>query len=476
MSATSVSVVQPAGTARSPTRDPLSAHLLTAGVVAILAFLLIRGSESLTQTIQARWPELLFWTALVFLVNLFPIAVGDLRLTLDVPILLAVAFLYSGEVGAISALLGAIDLREIRREVGVSRAVFNRAQVALSILVAGSAFHLTATGLDPWTRAIAAAALALTLEYAVNVFLVTLLFFSLRGTTGIKIPRVFSVGKPGQFLATYLGYGVLALVLAQLFARVGAWSVVFFLIPTLVARQMLIRGQALELMAERLRYSERLLERLVDRAVDERRDERLRIAADLHDDVLQTLTRLWLLAKILERGSGDASDLQELVEGSEASIESLRNVIHDLKKSPLGRGGLIPTLKLLARDLQLDWKTRVTIEVLTQLELDPQRQVLAYQVIREAILNALKHARTSEVRVRLAQERGAVVIAVEDDGIGFDSRMVDQVSHFGIGLMKERIQRAGGYIHIHSEKHKGTRLNATIPVEPRSDEYEISSD
>jgi two-component system, NarL family, sensor kinase len=478
MSATGVSVVQPPRTARSPVRDPLSAHLLTVGVVAVLAFLLIRGSDALVQSLQTQWPALLFWTALVFVVNLFPIQVGELRLTLDVPILLAVAFLYSGEVGAAVAVLGAVDLRELRREVGFSRAIFNRGQVALSILVAGNAFHWSVDGLEPWTAAIGGTALALALEYTVNVSLVSLfsLFLPAYAARGSKITRALSVGEPRQFLATYLGYGVLALVLAYLFVRVGSWSVVFFLIPTLVARQMLIRGQDLERMAEELRYSERLLERLVDRGVDERHDERLRIASDLHDDVLQELTRVWYLAKILEHQRPEPSGLQELVQGSEASIESLRRVIHDLKESPLGRGGLVPTLRLLARDLQIDWKTRVSVKVPSLLDLDPQRQVLAYQVIREAILNALKHARAPEVRVEVVQRMDAVELAVEDDGVGFDTHTVDQVSHFGLGLMSQRIDRAGGTLVIQSKQHKGTRLIATIPREPRPGESRPTSD
>jgi two-component system sensor histidine kinase DegS len=224
-------------------------------------------------------------------------------------------------------------------------------------------------------------------------------------------------------------------------------------------------------MAEELRSRERLLERLVDRAVDERHDERLRIAADLHDDALQSVTRLWFLAKILERqGLGEPSSLEELSKGAESSIESLRNVIHDLKESPLGRGGLVPTLKLLARDLQLDWRTRVILEAPGELDLDPERQVLAYQVIREAILNALKHARASEVRARIAQSEEGVHLIVEDDGIGFDLQRIDQESHFGLGLMQQRIQRAGGVVRIETKQHRGTRLSAIIPLEPRSDQ------
>jgi signal transduction histidine kinase len=300
-------------------------------------------------------------------------------------------------------------------------------------------------------------------EYVVNVALVfwyiTLLSHFARESLGR-----FSVGRPIHFLATYLGEGVLALVLAHLFTRVGSWSVLAFIIPALFARQSLVRSQALEEMADRLRNRERLLERMMDRVVDERRDERLRIAADLHDDVLQALTSIWFLAKIVERQGGTPSGLREIAEGTESSIESLREVIHDLKESPVGRGGLVPTLRLLVRDLQLDWQTRVRLDSPSQIDLEPIRQILAYQIMREAIMNALKHAQATEIRAQIVQSIDSVVLTVEDDGTGFDVGAVDQASHFGLGLMAERVKRAGGRLNLESIGQTGTRLTATLPL------------
>jgi signal transduction histidine kinase len=471
MSATSASVVQPARAVRSPPRDPLSAHLLTLGVVAILAFLLIRGSEALTQTIQTRWPELLFWTALVFVVNLFPIAVGDTRLSLDDPTLLAVSFLYSPEAAALVPFLGSIDKRELTREVGFSRAVFNRTQIALSVYLAGQVFHATAGGLEPWTVAVMGTAVALAVDYAANLTFVALFVVARRGEPFGSAARSLRVGDAREFFLTYVGYGALALVLARLFSDVGPWSVVAFLIPTAVAHQMLAKSQRLQELAGRLQNRERLLEGLVDRGVDDRRDERLRIAGDLHDDVLQSLTHIWFLAKVLQRKivqeSGPSKDIQELVESSEASIESLRTVIHDLKESPLGRGGLIPTLRLLVRDLQLDWKMPIRLVSPNTVGLSPEGQVIAYQVAREAILNAIKHANASRIQVTIAQLSRSVEVTVEDDGVGFATEEIDSGLHFGLGLMGERVKHVRGTLTIQTNADTGTRLTAALPLEPR---------
>ena len=370
------------------------------------------------------------------------------------------------------ALVGAADAREFKHEISFLRALFNRSQIALSVLLAGSAFHGIAQGLDPWPLATIGTAVALAVEHLVNVSLV-LVYLTTVSSTEATVRR-FSVGRPLHFLGTYLGNGILALVLAHLFREVGAWSVVAFLVPILVARQALVRAQRLQELAARLQSRERLLERLVDRAVDERRDERLRIAGDLHDDVLQGLTRVWFLAKIankkVELDTWTGSELEELAEGSEASIEALRNVIRDLKQSPLGRGGFVPTLRLLVRDLQLDWRLPIRLVIPQRVDLGAESQVIAYQVAREALVNALKHAKASQIVVVVTQENGEVEVTIEDDGVGFVLEATDPSSHFGIGLMEERLRRVRGTLSIQSGENKGTRLLARLPTEPRSDE------
>jgi signal transduction histidine kinase len=366
------------------------------------------------------------------------------------------------------SVLGAADVREFTRQISFARAIFNRSQIALSVLLAGWVFHTVAIGLEPWPLAAGATAAALAVEYCVNVSLVFLYLVSISSTQA-SMSR-FSVGRPLHFLATYLGNGILALVLAQLFMHVGAWSVVAFLVPILVARQALVRGQRLQDLAHRLQSRERLLERLVDRAVDERHDERLRIAGDLHDDVLQGLTHIWLLARMADgkarTTAHSGEELKELVEASEGAIESLRDVIHDLKESPLGRGGLIPTLRLLARDLQLDWGVRIRLAAPEGVDLGPESQVIAYQVAREGLMNALKHAQASEITVVVAQGSNHVDLTVEDDGVGL-TETADPGAHFGIGLMEERLRRVDGTFSIESSTGTGTRLLARLPSEPR---------
>lgn len=459
----------PASSAPRPDTDTLSSRVFSIFLLAVLVSALVPRNGTLGEAVSSHWDELLFWSLVVLIVNLFPVTVGDLTLTLDMPVLIAVALLYSPEVAALVSLLAALDIRELRRRVSFSRAVFNRAQIGLSVFVAGFVFRHFATSWEPWPQAVLSTAIATGAFYLTNMCLVAA-YGSLRtGSSMWSVLRRMILGHVFEFLATYLGYGVLALVLARLFEDVGSWSVIMFIIPLIVARQMFVRERKLQALTGRLRNRERLLERSFGRIVDERKDERLRIATDLHDDVLQSLIRITHLGSLLGRevpSAGPAAeDARQVVQASQETIQILRSVVGDLRKSPLGRGGLVSTLRGLAADLQLDWGTKIEVQAAVDTEIAAEVQLILYQVAREAVLNALKHSGSSFVRVSLWEEGPEAFLAVEDEGVGFDQTAIDESTHFGIGLIRERVGLAGGKLVVESSPQHGTRLWVCFPIQ-----------
>lgn len=414
------------------------------------------------------WSDLLFWGLLIVAVNLIPVAVEDLYLTFDTPVVLAVAFIYDPSLAAVVVLVATLDLRELRGAMPLSVALFNRVQTALAVFVASVTFHLIASGSPPWWVYLLATVTALCVDYVVNVGCIVVYQLQLgvglrRATTKLR------VGQPALFLGIYLSYGALALVFVELFRQAGAWSVLTLLVPILVARQMLIRGQELERLNQQLTSRERLMEQLLDRSVDERRDERLRIAAELHDNVLQSLIKMWMLGQMLrkevEPDSAAAADSNELTHVAQDSMTNLRELMKEMRQSPLGRAGLIPTLDSLVRDLRLDWGIRIDLMASADLELPPETQVILYQIAREAIVNALKHAQPTNVVVTIAPNEKDILLRVKDDGVGFEGEAVDTTLHFGLGLMQERARHAGGHLSIHSKIGEGTLVEVSVPKE-----------
>jgi signal transduction histidine kinase len=460
------------GTLRTklPRREPAQVFVLAAlGLLGTTAILL-PNLGVLADAVVRRGAELLLWSLLIVVVNLFfHFENRSLQFTLDIPLVLAAAALYEPVVVAALALASEVDVREVERRVSIPRAIFNRTQISISAFAASTVFHAVGGLGEAWPMALAAMGLAWGTFYVLNAAFVTTIV-SIREATSLRVViRSLALGRPVEYVLTYLGYGIFALVLARLFREVGPWAVVLFLIPLFVAHGALVRAEMLQAVTRDLRDRERLMELLSARMAEERKDERLRIASDLHDEVLQDVTRIWMQSGFARDQCKDegplATDLQQLVSDSKRALASLRSVISDLKKSPLGRGGLVQTAEQLVRDLRLDWGRRIEFQSPDQdlSTLSSDIQLVTYQVIREGLINALKHSNASSIIVMLALQESGLEVFVQDDGIGFDPTDVDTSNHFGLGLIRERVQMVGGELRIRTDNGQGCELGAWLP-------------
>jgi two-component system sensor histidine kinase DegS len=158
------------------------------------------------------------------------------------------------------------------------------------------------------------------------------------------------------------------------------------------------------------------------------------------------------------------TDLPDLLQATEAASRALRDLIGDLRHSTVGAGGLGPTLELLGRSLMAE--TDIQIEVRTQkVGGTPLTHLLLYQVAREALTNAVRHSGADTARVLLEDAGDGVRLIIEDNGKGFNPELVDQDSHFGLQLMRERVELAGGSLYIQTDGQEGTRLIVKVPTE-----------
>jgi signal transduction histidine kinase len=440
---------------------------VSAGILSVvLAGLIATTDDSLLAIANQYWKEAIFWIVIIALVNLFPIRFQELSFTLDAPLTLAVAILYPPSLAAIIGLVATIDIREIRGQIHPSYALFNRLQTAVTVFLAAITFHAVAGDIRSLPIALLGTLAALVVDYAANVVLVLAGCIE-RGGQLRSAARSMRVADPAMFFGTYLGYGLLAFLLAHLFETVGGWSVVAFLVPIVAAQQMLLRTQKLQALTRDLRKREQLMQNLIDSVLDERRDERQRIAGELHDSVLQQLIKLGMIAtqlrKQLDPHSATYSDVDELVQVSDDSVLELRGLMEEIRKSPLGRGGLIPTLDGLVRDLRLEWQQKIFLSMPTEIEAHARTQVTAYQVAREGLMNALKHAQATAIWVHVAAGMDSLLVDVQDDGIGFNPDALPS-RHFGLLLLQERLEGCGGRLSLESQIGKGTRVRATIPI------------
>ncbi|MGH9195610.1 MAG: hypothetical protein ACRD1T_07715, partial [Acidimicrobiia bacterium] len=235
----------------------------------------------------------IFWAVTIAIVELLPVPTWkSLQVGTGFPLYTAVAFIYPPAVAGLIAFLASSDPREIRREVSLTRALFNRSQLALALLSASAVFHVLGGRVDEWGASLATAApLAVLVFHILNTGFVSVVVALSYEISVRAVLRHMRIGNPQEFLISYLGLGLLGVTLARLYVDVGWWAVAAFVMPLLLARQMFFRTRALEEATKELQDRAVVLRALSNRMAEERQDERKAIAGYLHDDLAQVLYR-----------------------------------------------------------------------------------------------------------------------------------------------------------------------------------------
>lgn len=418
----------------------------------------------------AIWWEVLLWACTAAAIGLAAIQLsGGAQLGLDMPVLLAAGYVLGPIPAGLIAFAGYVDVREFRGAITVDRALFNRAQTSMSVMAATALFRAVSAEASVWPAAVIGALLAVSLDALINVAMVAgVMALHQRVSPAAALSRL-RLGSAAGFIGTYGSFGLLSLLLAETYLTVGPWALLLFMTPAVLARKAFTQALRLELAERDIRVQRHALRQASGSMADERRDERLAIAADLHDDILPPLFRVHLIGQVLrqELATGQLlameDDLPELLRATDEASGALRSLIRDLRVSPLGSGGLAHTLGLLIGQMKLD-TTAGFVADLEEVEGSPVVELLAYQIAREALRNALRHSKALQIQVSLKREEDDIRLVVEDDGIGFTPATVDADRHFGLALMRERVELGGGILWVDSVPGSGTRVVARLPA------------
>ncbi|HLI56730.1 MAG TPA: ATP-binding protein [Actinomycetota bacterium] len=410
---------------------------------------------------HAHAGALFFWFAACLSSNLLPAPVTrDVEVTMSGPVNLAIAYLFPAPVAAAVVFLGALTGWELRREVAVSHAIFNRAQLALAT-VAASAF-LAAHSLGFWRYVMAILA-----YNAANNVLVILADNCWYGTPFKESARRIVSPLPA-FAGSYLVLGYLGIIFAMVYIDLGWWAVAPFLIPLLFARYALRHSKQLE-------QTERERRALADRLIDERERERARIASDMHDLVLQRLAAVQIQAdnitSALDAGSvTQAGRLAATVKQEVAgAIGDIRGAIADLRRSALDGSDLAGTLDRYVRAFKAETAIDVRLDVDLGVNGSPAPPVplplalLLYECAQEALTNVVRHAGASAVDLTLHRLGDSLELKVRDNGRGPSENGQSGV-HLGLTLTKDKVGLAGGGAWFEGCEGGGAQVVVRIPV------------
>ena len=204
-------------------------------------------------------------------------------------------------------------------------------------------------------------------------------------------------------------------------------------------------------------------------------EERERLAREMHDGLAQALGFLNLKLALAERGLDGAPAeptrraLAEMRKVAGDAYDEVRQAIYGLR-TMVSRGlGLVPTLSEYLHEFSQQAGLQVKLEAPEEdglIRFAPEVEVQLIRIVQEALQNVRKHAGARTAWVRLWREGEDALVAIEDDGAGFDpgAPPADGRRHFGLATMRERAESVRGALAVRSAAGTGTQVVVRLPV------------
>jgi GAF domain-containing protein len=204
--------------------------------------------------------------------------------------------------------------------------------------------------------------------------------------------------------------------------------------------------------------------------------ERDRIAKELHDGIIQTIYAVGLnldYCRLTLRENPDDIEarLGDATAGLNRAISDIRNYILNLTHRVGAVVGLREAAEGLAREYeQSGGPGHLPVSIAVEIGDDAstaapaERRAELVQVLREALANAVRHARASSITIAGRVEGGRLVLTVADDGIGFDTTAGSTEEHHGLRNMANRARLLEGHLKIDSAPGRGTTITIAVPL------------
>jgi two-component system NarL family sensor kinase len=199
-----------------------------------------------------------------------------------------------------------------------------------------------------------------------------------------------------------------------------------------------------------------------------RAEERTRIAREIHDTLVQSLTAIALNLEGAVRGAAKHPDRAKARVGraldvARAGLEEARRSVLNLRAAP-GAGTPLPeALAALGRTLTAETGVRVHLRTSGRRPVPQRLEPELFRIAQEALNNVRRHAHATDVVVSLSSAPRTVRLTVKDDGHGFVPRRAAP-GRLGLIGMRERAALLGGRLRISSAPHRGTTVSVSVPV------------
>jgi len=200
-------------------------------------------------------------------------------------------------------------------------------------------------------------------------------------------------------------------------------------------------------------------------------EERMRIAIDLHDGLGQMLTAVsYTTQEIQTLDSSNVNDkellLNKMQEQINRAIKESKNLAHNLIPIILKDFGLKVAINDLIERANEMYDISFSFNAYDYNQrIDVKLEKALYRICQESLNNIVKHSKAKEANYQIFRQDKLIVLVIDDDGVGFDIKPIEEKSNKGIGLvsMQERVNAFGGTLNIDSKLGTGTEIIIEIP-------------
>jgi signal transduction histidine kinase len=200
-----------------------------------------------------------------------------------------------------------------------------------------------------------------------------------------------------------------------------------------------------------------------------REEERKHIAREIHDELGQQLTAIkmdvvWIDKKIPEETTAIKTKLKNIIGLLDGSNLSVRKILGELRPGILDEHGLLEAIAWLRQ--QFTEATGIPVNFTTtvkNIKVSEQIAICIFRVYQEAFTNITRHSHAKNVSSSIAIIGEDIILVIEDDGIGFDTRSLQNKKSFGILGMKERVLSLNGKFELVSSPGKGSKITVSLP-------------
>ena len=212
-------------------------------------------------------------------------------------------------------------------------------------------------------------------------------------------------------------------------------------------------------------------EKFARQLIDSQEQERRRIAAELHDSLGQHLIVIKNRALLGSMHSVDG--MKEQFDGISASatqsIDEVKEIAYNLRPHHLDKLGLVTSIEAMAERIGAASAIDVTVTirpVSMHGAIAKEQEINVFRIVQESLNNIVKHAGATRASIDIAQDGQDLVIAISDNGKGFDARAVRAAaigSGFGLAGVAERVGMLGGRHSVVSAPGQGTTVTVVLP-------------